>query len=437
MITNTLLRLAGVPEIEKNPITEAQNPQKDPSTINTIKHVLITAIKYYTKEMIDATTSNLKHEYKSIADKIDDILGAVKAGTYKEARKGWSSLENQVKQHIIKDILPNDDSGVFNTYFGLAESIDDSIDDETLLEYAKDPHDRAVSKDLHRIELLVQKLAHHQAADMGDGHEHDKNDVKVAQLILKLEQLLSHLKKAQHHDEINDTRSTEDITSDQHQSEYEIEKQEGDESVLHHSMHEAVDAYAAGFKHGKLGHKQASRYAQYSRADVAEYERGFKAGQADNQKNDPFRKKTNEGVQIDEASQTIPIYVDDYYDDKAAEIEKEQNDEGERVKVPAEITGDLKKAIKDIETEQKYTNHISSDEQRSQEDYLIETLNKLLDYLTCGHDESLIKAGVLLTSLPSWVRAQIPTSIWRFLSIDLYPMTGTSLKDRFKEVKLK
>ena len=56
MITNTLLRLAGVPEIEKNPITEAQNPQKDPSTINAIKHVLIAAIKYYTKEMIDATT---------------------------------------------------------------------------------------------------------------------------------------------------------------------------------------------------------------------------------------------------------------------------------------------------------------------------------------------------------------------------------------------
>jgi len=370
MITNQILKLAGVKEITPI-IMENVAIYKDQEAIGTVKHVLIAAIKFYTKELANAESINLKHEYKSITDKLDHILGLIKSNSYKELKTQWLSLDKQIKNQIVHKIAPKDDAYTLVTYFE-PDSVDESY---SLLEYAKDPHDRAVSKDIHALELLVHKLAHHQAADMSE-EGHDDNDVAVAKVILKLEKIIIDLKKAQHKDETSERKTPDELIHD-HQSEYEVEKEEGDESILQKSIGESVELV--------------------------------------------------EEVEVE--------YIEDFLKDQATAVKKEEKEE--TTKVPAAVIKDIKDKIKAIADESKYTAHLmTNDVQAAADKYVTEILNQLLEYFKVGCEYSMKQATILIQSVNSVTRTQIPTSVWKLLSVDLYPSPGGNLKDRFKEVKI-
>lgn len=375
MIANQILKLAGVKELPPTVIMENTPIHKDSESVGSVKHVLIAAIKHYTKEHSNAESINLKHEYKSITDKLDGILGHIKNANYKEAKTQWGSLDKQVKHHIVHKAAPKEDQYTVVSYF----EPDSDVNESYLLEYAKDPHDRAVSKDIHSLELLAHKLAHHQAADMGN-EEHDHNDVEVAKIILKLEKILADLKRAQHKDELNDHTPPDE---EDHQSQYEIEKEEGDESILQHSMGESTETIIV-----------------------------------------------TEEVDVE--------YIEDFLKDQAAAAKKAEKEPEEKTKVPAAIIKDIKDKIKAIEEENKYVSHLSNmSNQMANDAYALNILNSLLEYFKVGCEYSIKMATSLIQSVDSSARTQIPASVWKFLSVDLYPSPGGNLMNRFKAVKAK
>jgi hypothetical protein len=377
MITNEILKLAGVKTLPPAIIMENTPIHKDSESIGTVKHVLIAAIKHYNKEHNQAESINLKHEYKTITDKLDSILGHIKGGAYKEAKTQWASLDKQVKNNIVHKITNNDEQYTVVSYFEPDTDVNESY---TLLEYAKDPHDRAVSKDIHSLELLAHKLAHHQSADMGKD-KHDHNDVEVAKIILKLEKILTDLKKAQHKDEVSDHFIPDDDLDD-YKSDYEREKEEGDEAILQKSMGESVE------------------------------------------------NTLNEEVEVE--------YMEDFLKKQAAETKKEDKVKEETTKVPTAVISDIKAKIKDIEDEVKYIAHLPNvSNQLTNDVHTLLILNELLEYLKTGCEYSMKMAMTLIQTVDSATRVQIPVSVWEFLSINLYPSPGGNLMNRFKAVKAK
>ena len=374
IITNQILKLAGVKELPAAIIMENAPIHKDTESIGTVKHVLIAAIKFYTKEHKDAESTNLKHEYRSIIDHLDGILGHIKTGSYKDAKAQWTSLDTHVKNQIVHKVAPKDNQYTVVSYFEPDTDVDESY---TLLEYSSDPHDQAVSKDIRSLELLAHKLAHHQAADM-ENEKHDHNDVAVAKIILKLEKILADLKKAQHKDEVNDQLSETNDEEGEYRSEYGQEKEEGDESILGESTE----------------------------------------------------------IQLDEKVDVE--YMDDFIKDQAAAAKKEEKDEkSEMPKVPANVIKDIKDQIKAIEKEAEYTTHLSNDAQIIHDERILNVLNQLIEYFKVGCEYSIKMAATVAQSLDTADRHQIPISVWKFLSINMYPSLGGDLMNRFKEVKLK
>lgn len=111
MITNDILRLAGVPaSLQIKKPVENQPCCDDASDA---KYLIINAIEKYSNDYDKSTGMNTKNVYRDIINRLDDIVGCLTSNQQKCAIEKFNKLDNKIKT----DIAYLDSQGVCNTFF--------------------------------------------------------------------------------------------------------------------------------------------------------------------------------------------------------------------------------------------------------------------------------------------------------------------------------
>lgn len=135
-----------------------------------------------------------------------------------------------------------------------------------------------------------------------------------------------------------------------------------------------------------------------------------------------------------EETKVIPLDVEQ------GDLEKQTEMKPETEKVPAEVFADINKVIKEIKFKVDHMSHI--DPTYQEHGYWFQfmvLLQQIADMLKQGTDEAFKEAATKLQSFENVALVQVPDSLWKFLSVDMYKPAekrkGPSLSAKFQEVK--
>jgi hypothetical protein len=420
-IKTDFLRLAGLPvPVEK--LTEAANPLfKDKQTLATVKRALVTTIAALEHHAGTSTVHNLKTMYHNEMIDYDKVLGFFNQGKHAAAVKCWQGLDHTAQDYIFSNASADSvQAQALNDYFQkpistsapTAESVDlDEAfklnDTVTIVKGPKDVIGKTgtIGEIRHGIHKTAAKT-YTVDYDNGQSIQLDSTSLRA------------------------------------------VKKSNVQEAGMHGK------AYSIGVAHGKTG-KRINPRDSFDEVGAAEYERGFEAGSLNQPSGAPESGKElksfhqyDESEVVAEADDKIkPVVIDveasteSGLETKDKEIEKEEKqDDSDKVSVPAEVLKDIEDAITELKTkiDDKYVAHLPNIEiELNRYAEVIEILQSMLVIFKSGCPYNIKRVTVLLTSLDSVMKLLVPSSVWKFLSIEHFNKGMlTSLKDLFKEIKL-
>lgn len=125
--------------------------------------------------------------------------------------------------------------------------------------------------------------------------------------------------------------------------------------------------------------------------------------------------------------------------DEQESLEKEITTKDPSNSVPPTVFSDINKKLKEVAFRIDHLSHIdpSYQEHGYWARFIVE-MNKIVDMLKQGTDESFKEAATKLQTFENVALAEVPASLWKFLSVDMYKtpeQRKPSLSARFQEVK--
>jgi len=125
--------------------------------------------------------------------------------------------------------------------------------------------------------------------------------------------------------------------------------------------------------------------------------------------------------------------------DEQSKLQQQADKEDPSNGVPPAVFSDINKKLKEVAFKIEHLSHIdpSYQEHGYWARFIIE-MNKIVDMLKQGTDEAFKEAATKLQSFENVALAEVPASLWKFLSVDMYKtpeQRKSSLSVKFQEVK--
>jgi hypothetical protein len=496
-LINDLSKLAGV-QIKKTTKlkTESMEPDKDfsPEEMKFVRHAVVQTLKYLEREARNAQRPSLTKLYKQDADDYDHILELVMQGHRDAAKRAWANLDTSSKDHIFDVVKDSEARTVVAKYLGakllheseqfLKESenkefcvVLDATENSTFGDvYAEvtasqlkniiisTPKDKLgelsifpisqkkQAQDLAQNRLHDSKLAPEDEEEY-DNARHAKKESLDLETLNQLNEvskktLSSYIKKAV--DDVSYNSFTAGEMSPRNPARPKVDKkafkrQAGIEKAVDKLTKESVnpknhmgERTFQTFTGWKKACKQVNSEVWFDGdADIAQamvgpkpYKRGEtkSIGEWDGAEGSIYNLNENDEPKVFQL------------DDEQGDLEKQAETKPETEKVPSEVTKDLGEKIKEIKFKIEHLSHI--DPTYQSQGYWVQfviELEKIMDMLKLGTDEAFKEVATKLQTYENVALAEIPDSLWKFLSVDMYKSPeqrkSVPLTKIFREVK--